>query len=64
MGKDSGELVVAIICNMMPRPSLSEEESRGWPPEVIRMMTGCMVEDPSMRPDFAQMLDTFEVSSK
>ena len=60
VGKDSCELVVAVICNMMPRPSLSEEESRGWPPEVIQMMTGCMFEDPAKRPDFAQMLDTFE----
>ena len=42
-GKDSCELVVAIICNMMPRPSLSEEESRGWPPEVRRMHTRARV---------------------
>ena len=59
-GKDSCELVVAVICNMMPRPSLSEEESRGWPPEIIQMMTDCMFEDPAKRPDFAQMLDIFE----
>ena len=59
-GRDSCELVVAVICNMMPRPSLSEEESRGWPPEVIQMMSECMFEDPCKRPDFAQMLDTFE----
>ena len=59
-GKDSCELVVAVICNMLPRPSLSEEERRGWPPEIIQMMTDCMFEDPAKRPDFAQMLDIFE----
>ena len=59
-GKAQTELVVAIICNMLPRPTVPDEQKVGWPREVVELMNACMYEDPTKRPDFAAILDTFE----
>ena len=35
-GKDQCEIVIAVICNMLPRPTPTEEDKVGWPTEVSR----------------------------
>ena len=57
---DSNQVVMGVICQMLPRPTLEPEEEEQWPPEIMELMRWCWSEAPGDRPSFDQVLDALE----
>lgn len=59
-GMDSCEIIVGVITQLIPRPTLNEEMSKKWPHQLQNLMVRCYAENPDHRPTFHQILDEFE----
>lgn len=59
-GMDSCEIIVGVITQMVPRPTLNDEMSAKWPEKLQNLMVRCYAENPQHRPAFHQILDEFE----
>ena len=57
---DSNQVVMGVICQMLPRPALELEEEEPWPQGVMELMRWCWSEAPADRPTFDQVLDALE----
>ncbi|KAL1515502.1 hypothetical protein AB1Y20_002125 [Prymnesium parvum] len=59
-GNDSCEIIVGLITQLLPRPTLSEEMKNKWPQQLQDLMVKCYAEKPDDRPAFNVILDEFE----
>ena len=56
----AARVVMGVITNMLPRPTLPDDAAADAPPALVALMRACWQFDASERPSFSGILDEIE----
>ena len=56
----AARVVMGVITNMLPRPTLPDDAAADAPPALVALMRACWQFDASERPSFSGILDELE----